>query len=168
MGGINRAPIGLLDLLLTQAGGRNPDQLIESVRPTLDIEKFYYPDRMNAFNETFSLSQGQLDFVAVPDDQSWLLLGVGSEVDLVTNTEDAQLSYFIERIPGQGLNGILIGSSPYWEIATTNTWEAAHFMWLPTPLLLTAQQRVVVKMARGLSGPHPGNFYGIFVRLETS
>ena len=67
MAGINRQPSGFANLLQVQAGGTNPDNVSETVRPTLDIEPFYWPDRLRGIREPFNLAPGQADFIEVPE-----------------------------------------------------------------------------------------------------
>ena len=51
MSRINRVPFGLLDFLATKTQGDNPSQLLQEVRPTLDLTKFFIAERMENFSE---------------------------------------------------------------------------------------------------------------------
>ena len=45
---INRPPVGLQDLLGSQSFGDNPNELLQFVTPTLDLEQFYESDLIDA------------------------------------------------------------------------------------------------------------------------
>lgn len=168
MGGINRIPTGLLDFLLTQAGGRNPDNLLEQVRPVVDLEPFYYPDRWNAVSEAFSLSEGQRDFIEVPAGEAWLWQTVAIDMTIGASSQRASFAIEIERIPGQGLNGIPV-ISPQEGLYFNSVTATGNLVWatfLPRPFLLTAGQRIVVFLGDELNGPINGSLEVTFIRLN--
>jgi hypothetical protein len=163
--GINRNPSGLLDLLQVQAGGQNPDNLAETVRPIVDIEPFYWPDRMRGFNEAFSLNTGQIDFIEVPAGEVWKLLTIGHVT--TSNVSTAQsycVTYGIERLPGQGLNGIEFGG--YVTPVTASAMRHCHYVQLPAPVIVTAGQRLTLTMHAATSGPITGDFEVVFVLVQ--
>ena len=129
MAQINRIPSGLLDFLLVQAGGQNPNEISELVRPVIDVTKLYAPDRLRAANEPTSMTAGQLEFIEVPEGEVWLLLFAAITATLVAG-DSAAFSARIERIPGQGATGIRIG--PFEPAIMNNPFAAngtfhAHF-----------------------------------------
>jgi hypothetical protein len=167
MGGINRNPQGLLDFLQTQSGGRNPDFLQESVRPTIDIEPFYWPDRMRGAIEPIALNSGSIEFIEVPEGEVWKVLTIGH----VCNTNQAadtnySVTYGIERLPEQGFNGVELGGFNYHNPAAVNTTQPVHFLQLPIPVLVTSGQRLTITCHRRTSGGLVGTFEVIYVLLN--
>lgn len=74
---IARRPAGLLDLLLTQQQGRNPDDLLDTVQPVLDITKFYDAERVETKALTTSVSAlGGFGGIGVDAGQVWKVYGV--------------------------------------------------------------------------------------------
>lgn len=144
MSGINRIPQGLIDFLLTQAGGRNPDNLLESVRPVLDIEPYYYPDRYRAEIKAFNLTELQFEAIVIPDGEVWRLLS--ATIDVVMDVgEQAKMSLWIERMQPLGLNGVAIaGTKLINTMATAARSNVAPFD-LPAQYVLTGGQRIAVR-----------------------
>jgi len=168
MTGINRQPSGLLDFLQVQAGGRNPDDLAQTVRPVVDIEPFYWPDRLRGFNESFSLTSGQIEAVTVPAGQVWKLLTVGHvTTDQLVINFNYVVTYGIEGIPGQGLNGIEFGAYSSGNLQPTTGYNGAHFVQLPVPLIVTSGQVITLTcVIEGVTASLDGTFEGIFVLLQ--
>ena len=102
---ISRRPAGLLDLLLTQQQGENPNDLLESVQPTLDLLRFYAPDRMEVAGTTLThTGVGSNGSIEVPAGQTWLTFGVASSVTFATVNQRISCSC--------RLNNIV--SNPFW------------------------------------------------------
>lgn len=80
MSQISRLPTGLQSLLQSKNFGRNPDQLLQEVRPTLDLEQFWqaYVFHSRTSGET-NLNNGQEAFFTftVPAGEYWLVTSVG-------------------------------------------------------------------------------------------
>jgi hypothetical protein len=163
---INRQPQGLSDFLLVRAGGLNPDDLSQSVRPTIDIEPYYQPDRLRAASVNFN-NAGTLDFIAVPEGEIWKVLGFGVEIDPATSTQGFMLSIWHERIPGQGLNGV-----PWMSVQSNMAMEqtvVARWVWareVRHPRVLTPEQRVVMSYDSGDRSSIQGTFYVTYVLLQ--
>ena len=163
---INRQPSGLSDFLKVQAGGQNPDDLSRSVRPTIDIEPLYYPDRLRAEKITFSLNAAQKDFIAVPESEIWKVIGIGYDIQNLSLGGNANCSVWQERIPGQGLNGV-----PW--IGFANNDQRAGFGLVITqgvelihPRVLTGGQRIVFQYDSGDVVTIGGDFYVTYVLLD--
>lgn len=93
MGGpISRRPSGLLDLLLTQQQGDNPDQLGDMVAPVIDLVTFYEADRIRVSAVTTNLSAvGVTATHTVPSGESWRLMCAGFAHVFNTANQEAQL-----------------------------------------------------------------------------
>lgn len=88
--GINRVPDGLLSLFQIKSLGRPPRSLSDEVKPVVDLSSFYYT---NLGIQITTASATALDAndkgsdvaaISIPDNQIWLVLGVGSSVTCTT------------------------------------------------------------------------------------
>jgi len=73
VGKLNQVPDGLLSLLASKTDGVNPSELLESVRPAVDLLTFWTANDLNV--ETLSAAFAGLDSevgVTVPDGELWL------------------------------------------------------------------------------------------------
>lgn len=153
MGNINRNPIGLLDFLLTQAGGRNPDFLLEQVRPVIDIEHYYQSDRLRATIDTGSLNTGQVDAISVPTDEVWLLLNWALQLEVPTGAGNfANYSAEIEGIQPLGLNAVNIAGFSHTNPNPINTIWVDQVP-LPRPIVLRGGQTLAIRIQDGVGGP---------------
>jgi len=150
--------------MLTQAGGRNPDQFIESVRPVIDIEKYYDSERLTGVIEALSMSQGQLEFIEVPEGEVWKLLSVAVHRMLPGGVgASSRFSFAIERLLTRGLNGTTVASSPNFDQAISG--ERFAFGWQPPqPILLTSAQRIVVSCDKATAN-NTGELHVVYVRM---
>lgn len=146
MGNIARKPRGLLDLLLTQSGGQNPSNLMESVRPTLDMLPFYLPERLDA--DTAAINQAVAGFtgITVPEGEVWLLLWLGVDLTSITVANHfIKYSWHLERIPGQGANGILLAEGFYQAPATAAGATVGLVQRLDYPVMASSGQIVAFR-----------------------
>lgn len=165
MPGINRQPRGLLDFLQVQAGGRNPDQLSETVRPVVDVEPLYWPDRLRAVIEPTSLATGQIEFIEVPEGEVWKVLSVYQTTNLGTGGY-ARYSFGLERVQPLGLNGVYFGHAHVDNPAAAAA-DVAVGIQLPVPLIVTSGQRLVVRMdVKTGGGAYAGDFHVLYVLIE--
>ena len=139
MPGINRQPRGLLDFLQVQAGGNNPDQLSETVRPVVDIEPFYSLDRIFAAEEAISMTGGQLEFIEIPEGEVWKVLTMGFSVALDA-TAAMRASFMIERIEPLGLNGIIVGNALAINDSSGSAQTCGAAIQFPVPLMVRSGQ----------------------------
>lgn len=164
---INRQPSGLSDFLQVQAGGQNPNDLSQGVRPTIDIEPFYWPDRMRGFNKAIALNTGGIEFVEVPEGEVWKLLTFGFSLNTIYAPDQSySASLGVERLPGQGLNGIEFASVDYQNLLATQSHAPSYFVQFPHPLILTEGQRVTVTCKRRTGSAFSGTMEGVYVLLQ--
>jgi hypothetical protein len=167
MSGINRNPLGLLDFLQTQSGGRNPDFLQESVRPTIDIEQFYWSDRMFGAREPISMASGQLEFIEVPEGEVWKILTMGFTVNVVA-TARFKATFLIERLEPLGLNGLVVGSVEAVNDTAGTTGDIGAAIQLPVPFIVRSGQRLVIRCdGENDAGPAAGFFDCLVVKLAS-
>lgn len=170
MTGINRQPPGLSDLLQVQSGGRNPDDFSQMVRGTMDLAPYYEVGRLRATVEPYSLSVGQREFIEVPEGEVWLMQFLSGTVDnMVTANWDATFSFGLERIIGQGLNGVeLMG--PFRPIADAS--DANNLIvfggQLPRPFIVTGGQRLTLLLnSEGMAIANvDGEFNAVYTLLN--
>lgn len=73
-GPIARRPAGLLDLLLTQQQGKNPNELGDMLLPVIDLSPFYMQERLTT--ATTSLTNavvGSSATITIPAGESWMM-----------------------------------------------------------------------------------------------
>jgi len=146
MGNIARKPRGLLNFLQTQSGGENPDQLLESVRPTLDMFPFYAPDRLRASTQAINQAVAGFTGVTVPDGKAWLILALSVDITSITvSAHFAKISWHLERVPGQGVNGILLAENFYQQPATAAGSTIGLVNRFDTPIMASAGQVIAFR-----------------------
>jgi len=165
---INRQPLGLSDLLQVQAGGRNPDQLSQTLRGTLDLAPLYFVDRMRAERETFSLSVGQRDFIEIPEGQAWMCQFFSVNVDsFSSSTEQYNMSIGLERIPGQGFNGIELFAANLDPMSSQAGRQLVWAFQVPRPFLATSGQRLTILLAdESQTGAVTGEFQVVYTLIN--
>ena len=95
MGRINRAPLGLLDLLQSKTDGVNPSQLAESVAPTLEMSPFYLSDKLgHAFSTVSTSVIGNTADIDVSEGQIFALFAM--DVNFIGNVIGAFASFEVE------------------------------------------------------------------------
>ncbi len=177
MAKIERVPSGLLDYLKLRSQGRNPDDLLDNVRATLEQELFYDLERHESAEEPINMTSGQIEFIEVPADEIWKLLAVG----FVRNPTgggaslNVRASWLIERLIGAGANGVPFHSSPAIIqpalTAATGVIEYGHT--LEKPFLVRAGQRITMRLdwarnvTTGADSSVVGTFYLHIVRMTT-
>lgn len=78
MGRINRTPSGLLDLLQSKTDGKNPQDLAETVAPTLDLLDLYLLQRIShEFIVTVASGPGATNLLDVTEGEVWGLFACG-------------------------------------------------------------------------------------------
>lgn len=82
MSGINRLPKGLQEFLGNTAAGINPSDLMQQVRPTVDMQPFWEAEGLRQTFRTGSVSQsGSSVFLdAVPAGEVWIPLWMSGEI----------------------------------------------------------------------------------------
>ena len=159
---INRQAPGLNDLVQVQSGGKMPDDLAQTVRPTIDIEPYYLNQRLRGFSEGISLSASGKDFIEVPEGQLWLLNSIGVEETGKSTVGDVfAVTFSIEGLAGQGFNGVEFLSSgnigP--RVGALVNSSLAFFRQLPRLIHVSAGQRIVITLTdENLTIPVNGTF----------
>jgi len=166
MTGINRQPKGLSNLLGVQAGGENPSEFSGLIRGIMDMYPFYQVDRLRAFVEPYSLAVGQREFIEVPEGEAWLIEFMTVTVTSQTSaSEFYSFSFGMERLIGQGLNGVELMAPP--GIDVTSSLGAAIQVTggqLPRPFMATAGQRLTLLLC---DENQPGSIEGDFNVIYT-
>ena len=161
---INKQPSGLSNSLGVRAGGTNPDDFSPSVRPVIDIEPFYAPDRMRAAIQSFSAAPQTIDFVEVPEGEVWKVIALAVVMTNYTVNQQTQGFFGIERIPGQGLNGIPWLS---YEIASFQSFGTETvFASDVVPRIVTAGQRITHEVSNSDRNPSVGSMFVTYVLID--
>lgn len=129
---ISRRPAGLLDLLLSQQQGENPDNLGNSVSPTIDLTDFYETDRVSVATATANFTGLTAVTVTVPAAENWKLYGVSASWTWATANQDLKVKFELRNIPVS--EHILASPSLQTSTGATDTGSVA-FM-LPHPRII--------------------------------
>ncbi len=170
MTGINAQPAGLSDLLEIQAGGKNPDNFAETVRPGIDILPWYMAKRLRAVATTFGATAiGNFgSFIEVPEGEVWVWWGIGLSIDAAAGGNNFNMSVWLERIQEQGLNGQMVEAfENQTAISSSAQARITEFRQFHNPLYLTPGQRVTIRVddVTG-AGTGQGTYDLIYYRLN--
>lgn len=77
MSRINTTPKGLQDLLGNTAAGDNPSTFLDEVRGTIDLEKYWFADKVKSVTQSGNSSSTYFTlFQPVPNGQIWVPLNI--------------------------------------------------------------------------------------------
>jgi hypothetical protein len=169
---INRQANGLLDFLLVQSGGRNPDNLLESLRGVIDLSPYYEPDRLRVNFNAFSLNPGQQSTVhTVPEGEYWMVLTLGFIVTSDANEQNAQFLHSHGNISdaGGGAAAPWVGPNEYNQPTTqagAGSRSQAGTKNFERPRILTPDQFITILNCNSDSVPAVGTSWCTYVLLE--
>ena len=113
MGAINRIPEGLLSLLASKTQGRNPFELLESVRPSLDLLWAYQTDMASSLVTGTGAASNDFVAITVPAAEAWLIHAARAELTTAATTAGQRYSFElrINGAPLAGFPGFVSGSA---------------------------------------------------------
>lgn len=102
MGIINKLPWGLQDFLGSVSQGTNPANLLQDVRPSLEIFPFLSGNDLRVYDvaEQAVNSAGDIHTKAVNTGEIWLVLNVGAGVRSDTAGDTLEASVGLKRVKG--------------------------------------------------------------------
>lgn len=144
MARLNRVPRGLQSLLGTKALGRNPQELLEAVRPTVDLTQFYLAETVirSASGVTTLQTPVWGDFLGeleIPAGESWFVYNVSLQVTSVAaEIVNVNFGYTLPSTPPN----IMHVFNNQMDYATTRTVNPVNMLQkgyqFPTPTLFSA------------------------------
>jgi len=100
MSGINRIPVGYLDLVGTQTGGKTPSQANEIVAPVVEMLGFYGQQAAAALAITMNHAAVPSQFTTeVPSDECWHLLSCAVRENQPAGTERSIWCVGVNNLP---------------------------------------------------------------------
>lgn len=109
MGAINKIPLGLLNMLGSQTGGKNPFDLAEVVRPTVDLTPFYHAQAFKTTAVSLAYAAvGDNVQMEVPAGESWFLYSIGVTILSVAGADRASFGVYLRDLPKSGTDATLI------------------------------------------------------------
>ena len=109
MGAINKIPLGLLNMLGSQTGGKNPFDLAEIVRPTVDLTSFYHAQALKTSAVSLVYTAvGDNVQMEVPAGEAWFVYTIGVSVTSVTGADRAAFGVYLRDLPKSGVAATLI------------------------------------------------------------
>lgn len=125
MGGpIARLPRGLLDLLLTQQQGKNPDALGDTLAPVIDLAPFYEQERFDAENLNATMTAvGVAGTFTVPAGEAWKVLGMSVRGTFATVNQTIGVQCRILNLPN--VPAFVIDQFDFAAVGATDTFGAS-------------------------------------------
>jgi len=109
---INRLPKGLQEFLGNTSQGVNPGELLQGVRPGVDLYPFWSLDQTVAETATQAVtSPGNGAFLTIPEGEVWAPLTLGARITGLTGNDDIRIAVSVFS-PG-GLEHVLNQSIDY-------------------------------------------------------
>lgn len=144
MGQINRIPIGYLDMLGSQTGGKNPFDAADVVNPVIAMQPFYHAQGMSIESAPAFVVNALLDFaqLEVPQNEVWFVYNVSCQAAFTTAAGAVELVYSLFSTPaGVPNNSMVIGDTGLLN-ATLAVAVIGNAIQFPTPLPLVAGSRL--------------------------
>lgn len=168
---ISRRPTGLLDLLLTQQQGKNPDKLGDDVIPVIEMRPFYSQERFDIERQSMAITvNGDYGAIEVPAGETWFVYAFGLRLEYATAaqylTADLTIDWTATTFAGfnyniHGRNGM----DPDFANQDMN----AGF-WLPQPLVFPSGVKFNCEINRINLDGQPnilGLHHCLYTRMET-
>lgn len=142
MSKINRIPTGLQDLVGNTSQGKNPDELSNTVVPTVDMQWAWEVEkiRYNRISTQFAASY-QRHTMTVPDGVMWLPISIAGEA--LANSGET-IAFSIGILAANGINEVALNMSPIRIAVAGNEVVTCGFTW-STPTPLTAGEAVFTR-----------------------
>jgi hypothetical protein len=162
---IQKIPGGLLDQLGIKAGGRNPSDLSDEVRPQLDLSLHYLVNRLEAITvseaSTGVVAGDSLAEILVPQGEAWWLKAIGYKITGFSLTTSFMAKSFL-RPGGTGT------ALRYGEIQSTFTHNSGREISYgrPIDLIVPPGSQVGIVFESNVSGNFTGFSTVIAARLS--
>lgn len=162
---ISRRPGGMLDLLLSQQQGQNPNDLKDDVQPGLDMFRFYAQDRLNteSVSKAWTAVTANTE-ISVPSGEAWVVYALGAYGTFATVNQYIELELFLI---GRGDNGLIHNTGLQTPQGATDRFSDAF--WLPDPIICPPGSRfryVCTKLNLDAQANITTNNTCIYTRLE--
>jgi hypothetical protein len=155
--GINRIPLGLLDLLGLKQLGRNPDQQSPTLAMTLDLERFYAinaSESINISNAAINACGQYVASAAVPAGEVWLCIAAGFQwQNAAAGTTVAGLALMVGSQNVQSV-GQLASATAVTDFPASAFWPSDY------PFLMVSGQSFGVSWQRNTTGVAPLTLFG--------
>jgi hypothetical protein len=150
VGQINKIPLGYLNMLGSQTGGKNPFNSLEEVLPMVDMVPFYHAQAMKCITASYTPSS-LLDsqFVRVPDDEAWMVYGVFNRELTISASDSVRWQNVIGGLPKSGLDAYTCYCDGVLLQNTASTALLASGINFPVPIPLQAGGQVSQVFADG-------------------
>lgn len=167
-GPIARRPSGLLDLLLAQQQGRNPNALTDNVQPVIDLTPFYSADRLEATNTSFTATAvGSGNTITVPAGEVWALTSLGWSG--TANAVDQQMRIAIRFLDiFEGIDQFFYASPDFKSIGATDVFSDGVL--IPQPLFLNSGSKLSLRVEmfdKALGANIAIAWVAAYVRMDT-
>jgi hypothetical protein len=103
VGQINKIPLGYLNMLGSQTGGKNPFVANDQVSPNVEMAPFYHAHGMRAASDVLAATAvGDSVIRTVPDNEAWFLYSYGWLSTITSLADRLKLILQVSRLPQGG------------------------------------------------------------------
>lgn len=148
MSQVNRPPTGLQQLLGSQNFGDNPDQLLNEVRPTLDLLPMYGSGLLRKKTGTGARTNtGEVCNIEFFGDAAIVAIGATAYNGVPTTNEQIEWSLGLKDISGDNPTEIItLKEFSHPSVPYTQTTEVTGGMVMPYPFVIQSGVKVTLKM----------------------
>ena len=128
MGQINRVPTGLQSLLDSKNFGQNPSELLEQVRPTLDLFSLLAITRLRSIRLDLNAATNVGDFVetSVAEGEIWIPVAYAIRWEGAQAFVNPHVMLGVENIEGVGTAAPQVLLSKTFSVGALGDWDTAH------------------------------------------
>jgi len=98
MGQVNKIPLGFLNMLSSQTGGRNPPEYADSIVPTVEMTPFFHSPALRIVFNNIAVGTGLVNTfhsIPVPENKAWFVYGWAFDRLQALGTDEFQVAFGI-------------------------------------------------------------------------
>lgn len=144
MSQINRIPLGYLNMLQAQTGGKTPFETFDQVMPAIGMDEFYLAQGLSIESDNFTaIANNQLFSIAVPAGEVWLVRHISVQQTAILAADQAQWQVGLRQLPKSAISAIVLETSPI--LNATTALELLQFgVPIQQPFFLQAGSEIFV------------------------
>lgn len=150
MSKINKPPLGLQDLLGSQSFGTNPGDLLQGVRPSLDMVPFWLWQNLEYAQDSATATPivpgNDVVTIAVPQNELWIPWGITAEMSFGGNAIECVWRIAISNLPFSGSGAdrrIGLKTIPWIQNQATTAGRSTSIDWQPSTVFVIPGGSVV-------------------------
>ena len=153
MGQINKIPLGYLNMLGSQTGGKNPFFAAEQVNPTVEMAPFYHGSAMAVSTDVLvSTAPGDEVTRFVPANEAWFLYSIGASGSVLGSSAVRDLQVNLQHLPRSSsptLPGQIATLTSSTASAAGDVIAASQLFPVPIPLIAGTSIQTIINRRSG-------------------